>query len=70
MKKSFSIIALLVAMVFVFTACSGPAVPTLKDRWQHGETMEFKISIADKTNVKDFEEESEKQAENEEDEEM
>ncbi|MBR2030228.1 MAG: hypothetical protein IJ999_04925 [Clostridia bacterium] len=57
MKKSFSIIALLVAMVFVFTACGGPAVPTLKDRWQSGETMEFKISIADKTNVKDFEEE-------------
>ena len=57
MKKSFSIIALLVAMVFVFAACGGPAVPTLTDRWQDGETMEFSISLADETNVKAFEEE-------------
>ena len=54
MKKSFSIIALLVAMVFVFTACSGPATPTLSDRWQDGEFMSFDISLADVTNVKDF----------------
>ena len=54
MKKSFSIIALLVAMVFVFAACGGPAVPTLSDRWQDGEFMAFDISLADETNVKDF----------------
>ena len=54
MKKSFSIIALLVAMVFVFAACGGPAVPTLSDRWQDGEVMAFDISLADETNVKDF----------------
>ena len=54
MKKSFSIIALLVAMVFVFAACGGPAVPTLSDRWQDGEFMSFDISLTDVTNVKDF----------------
>ena len=57
MKRSFSIIALLVAMVFVLTACGGPAVPTLTDRWANGETALFEISLADETNVKDFEEE-------------
>ncbi len=57
MKKSFSIIALLVAMVFVFAACGGPAVPTLSDRWQDGEIMYFDISLATETNVKDFESE-------------
>ena len=57
MKKSFSIIALLVAMVFVFAGCGGAEVPTLADRWQDGEVMCFDISLADETNVKDFEEE-------------
>ena len=54
MKRSFSIIALLVAMVFVFAACGGPVVPTLTDRWQDGEMMYFDISLANETNVKDF----------------
>lgn len=57
MKRSFSIIALLVAMVFVLTACGGPAVPTHTDRWANGETASFVISLADETNVKDFAEE-------------
>ena len=45
MKRSFSIIALLVAMVFVFAACGGPAVPTLTDRWQDGEMMYFESEL-------------------------
>jgi len=56
MKKSLSIIALLLAMIFVFTACSNPPTPELVDRWE-SETVTFVISKATEDNVKDFEEE-------------
>lgn len=57
MKRALSIIALLVAMVFVFTGCSNTPTPTIADRWADGETVTFNISLADETNVKDFAEE-------------
>ena len=55
MKRALSIIALLVAMVFVFAGCSSTPVPTIADRWADGEEVFFKISLADENNVKDFE---------------
>ena len=57
MKRAFSIITLLIAMIFVFTACSTTPTPSIVDRWADGETATFKISLADETNVKDFENE-------------